>query len=186
MAQLIPISDEIWADISSYVTIREMKRKDVFITEGKICKEIGYINKGSFRYYQTVEGREMSTFFSFENNCVSSYNSFVSQKPSNVSIEAMEDAELVVIDYNAMQALYQKHPVIERFGRLVAEYIISCLEERLYAMLLSTPEQRYARVESDMNIQLNRIPQHYVASYLGITPESLSRIRKRRMQKHVS
>lgn len=186
MHQLVPISDAVWADISQHITIREMKKKELFITEGKTCREIAFINKGSFRYYQTIDGREMSTFFSFENNCVSAYNSFVSQKPSVVSIEAMEDAEIAVMSFDALQQLYQQHTCIERFGRLVAEYIISCLEERLYAMLLSTPEERYARVESDRNIHINRIPQHYVASYLGITPESLSRIRKRRMHKNVS
>ncbi len=186
MLQMVNLGEEAWHDMYQRLQYRTYKKKELFITEGKVCREVAFIVKGSFRYFQTIDGMEVSTFFSFENNWVSAYSSFLSKTNSSVSIEAMEDATLFVLSYDDLQYLYQHHPSAERFGRLMAEYLINCLEERTYSLLLKTPKERYLKALTDNRTYFERVPLHYIASYLGIAPESLSRIRKRVMEKVIS
>lgn len=186
MLQMVRLEDAAWADMQQRLHQRAYKKKELFIAEGKICREIAFLCKGSFRYYKIIDGIEVSTFFSFEQNWVSSYTSFLRKEPSFVSVEAMEDCELLVLGYDDMQQLYQRYITFERFGRLMAEYLVGCLEERMHSLLLKTPEERYLKTLTDNSIYFERVPQHYIASYLGIAPESLSRIRKRVMQKIIS
>lgn len=183
---MVRLEDAAWNDMHQRLVPRTYKKKELFIKEGKICREIAFIGKGSFRYYKIIDGIEVSTFFSFEHNWVSAYTSFLRKSPSFVSIEAMEDTEVLVLGYDDMQYLYQHYITFERFGRLMAEYLIGCLEERMHSLLLKTPEERYLKTLTDNSIYFERVPLHYVASYLGIAPESLSRIRKRVMQKAIS
>jgi CRP-like cAMP-binding protein len=186
LIQLVQIDDAAWEDMQDCFECRTYKKKEFFLAEGKICKEIAFIVKGSFRYFRTIDGQEKTTFFSFENNWVSAYTSFLNKTPSFISIETMEDSELLVLQYDQLQQLYKKHPAVERFGRLMAEYLVTCLDERMHSLLLKSPEERYLKVLTDNSIYFERVPQHYVASYLGIAPESLSRIRKRVTQKSFS
>jgi CRP-like cAMP-binding protein len=186
MLQMVKLEDGAWNDMQQRLKYRSYKKKDTFIAEGKVCKEIAFILKGSFRYYKVIDGIESTTFFSFENNWVSAYTSFLLKSPSFATIEAMEDAEVVVLNYDDMQYLYEHYVSFERFGRLMAEYLVTCLDERMHSLLLKTPEERYLKTLNDNSIYFERVPQHYIASYLGIAPESLSRIRKRVMQKFIS
>ena len=110
---------------------------------------------------------------------VTVYNSFLKKIPSAATVEALQDCELIVFDYDTLQNLYEKYPVFQKFGRLIAEWLYCCVEERMSSLLLDKPELAYKKLlEQDRGI-LNKIPQRYIASYLGITPVSLSRIRKR-------
>lgn len=186
LLQMVQIDDEAWQSLSEKLVRKTFKKKELLLEEGKVCKEIGFIVKGSFRYYQTLDGEEITTFFSFENNWTSAYSSFLTRQPSNTSIEAMENSEVLIISYDTLQSLYKQYPSIEKFGRLMAEYLVTCLDERLRSMLLKTPEERYLSVLQNNNEYFERVPLHYVASFLGIKAESLSRIRKRMMQKEIS
>jgi CRP-like cAMP-binding protein len=186
LIQLVQIDDAAWEDMQGCFERRTYKKKAFFLEEGRICKEIAFAVKGSFRYFRTIDGQEKTTFFSFENNWVSAYSNFLNRTPSFISIEAMEDSELLVMNYDQLQQLYKRHGSVERFGRLMAEYLVTCLDERMHSLLLKSPEERYLKVLTDSRIYFERVPQHYVASYLGIAPESLSRIRKRVTHKHVS
>lgn len=151
--------------------------------EGKVCKEIAYITQGSFRLFKMIDGIETTTYFSFEQEWISAYTSFLTQSPAYISIQAMEEATVLTLSYNDMQSLYAHHPVMERFGRLMAEHLCICLDERMHSLLLKTPEERYLKTLHDNSFYFERVPQHYIASYLGIAPESLSRIRRRVMKR---
>jgi CRP-like cAMP-binding protein len=186
MLQMVKLDDAAWNDMQQRLVHRTYKKKQLFIAEGKVCREIAFAGTGSFRYYRVVDGIEVTTYFSFEQNWVSSYTSFLRKAPSFISIEAMEDAEVLVLGYDDMQYLYNNHPSFERFGRLMAEYLVGCLDDRMHSLLLKTPEERYLKTLTENSIYFERVPQHYIASYLGIAPESLSRIRKRVMHKVVS
>lgn len=186
MLQMVELEDAAWDDMLQRLQHRSYKKKDVFIKEGKICRELAFVLKGSFRYYKTIDGIEVTTFFSFEHYWISAYTSFLTRSPSFITVEAMEDAEVVVLNYDDMQYLYDHYVSFERFGRLMAEYLVTCLDERMHSLLLKTPEERYLKTLNDNRIYFERVPQHYIASYLGIAPESLSRIRKRVMQKVIS
>ena len=183
MMQMVNLNDEAWNDMQQRLVCRTYKKRETFVVEGKICNQLAFITKGAFRLYKMIDGVEITTYFSFENNWISAYTSFLQQLPSYITIEAIEESDILILNYDDLQYLYQHHLVFERFGRLIAEYLITCLDERLHSLLLKTPEERYLKTLHNNSIYFERVPQHYIASYLGIAPESLSRIRKRIMHK---
>ena len=179
MEAIVHFSDDEWQAFADTLKIRKVKKKQPFIREGATPREIGYLYQGSMRYYYTKDGEEITTFLFFENSMVTVYNSFLKRTPSAATVEAMQDCELIDFDYDTLQSLYEKYPVFQKFGRLIAEWLYCCVEERMSSLLLDKPEIAYKKLlEQDTGI-LNKIPQRYIASYLGITPVSLSRIRKR-------
>lgn len=186
MMQMVKLDDPAWNDMQQRLVHRSYKKKQLFIAEGKVCKELAFICKGSFRCYKIIDGIEVSTYFSFEHDWVSAYTSFLRKAPSFIGIEAMEDSEVLMLTYDDLQYLYNHYPAFERFGRLISEYLICCYDDRMLSLLLKTPEERYLKTLTDNSIYFERVPQHYIASYLGVAPESLSRIRKRVMHKPVS
>lgn len=101
---------------------RQYKTKEFFLSERKICKEIGFINSGAFRIFYLSEGKEINTQFIFENQFVVDYDSFLQQKPSRYFIQALEDAEVVTFNLAALQNAYNASKNWERFGRMMAEY----------------------------------------------------------------
>lgn len=185
LAKFVSFSDAEWLELIPYLSALNIKKKDYFAVKGKICKHIGFVIKGSLRFYHLKDGAEITGYFSFEHEFVSSYKSYLKQEPSLTCIQAMEDTALVVFTYEDMQQLLA-HPVlafkIEQFGRLIAEYYICCYEERIAAFIVQSPEERYLTMLKDQSGLLLRIPQHYVANFLGITPVSLSRIRRRTLR----
>jgi CRP-like cAMP-binding protein len=186
MLQMINLNDGAWNDMQQRLIHRNYKKRESFVDEGKVCREIAFVTKGAFRFYKMIDGVEVTTYFSFENNWISAYTSFLQQLPSYITIEAIEESEILILQYEDLQYMYQHHKIFERFGRLIAEYLVTCLDERLHSLLLKTPEERYLKTLHDNSIYFERVPQHYIASYLGIAPESLSRIRKRIMHKAIS
>ncbi|QMU31065.1 Crp/Fnr family transcriptional regulator [Adhaeribacter radiodurans] len=178
----VSFTDEEWAIFAEHLYLRNIKKREAFITGGKVCHEIGFIISGSFRFFFVKEGVEISNYFCFENELVSSYKSFLKDEPSLINIEALETSEIICFSKPALLQLSSNPKVafkMERFGRLVAEYLICCYEERVVSFVTQTPEERYQQLLQQQPDLLQRIPQHYVANFLGITPVSLSRIRKR-------
>lgn len=182
MEAYVSFNDIEWEILKAYLDISILKKKTHFAEHGKVCDAMAFIISGSVRYYHVKEGNEITGYFSFEQEFVSSYKSFLTREPSMTYIQALEDTELIAISYKNMQALLQ-HPLMaykmERFGRLVAEHYICCYEDRIASFIIQTPEERYLNMMKTERAILQRIPQHYVATFLGITPVSLSRIRKR-------
>lgn len=185
LEKFVTFSDAEWIELTPYLTASNIKKKDHFVVHGKVCQHIGFVIKGSLRFYHLKDGAEITGYFCFENEFVSSYKSYLKQEPSLTYIQAMEDTELMLITYENMQQLLT-HPKLalkmEQFGRLIAEYYICCYEERIAAFIIQSPEERYLTMLENQACLLLRIPQHYVANFLGITPVSLSRIRKRTLR----
>jgi CRP-like cAMP-binding protein len=181
MSQTVRIADDEWAAFEPFIKLKKVKKRENLTREGQICREVGFILRGSFRQYYVVEGEEKSTFFMFENNFVTDYESFLKQSPSELTIEAMEDADILTFDYETIQRFYRIYPTFETFGRLIGEYLFTCLQDRLKGFMLNSPEERYRRFlkNPESSVILARVPQHHIAAYLGITPVSLSRIRNR-------
>ncbi|MBO0936319.1 Crp/Fnr family transcriptional regulator [Fibrella sp. HMF5335] len=185
MLQWIPLDEALWTDLQQRLQYRTYQKRDVLVAEGQLSREIAFVVRGGFRYHKAMDGEEVTTYFSFENDWIGAYADFVRQSPSEVTIEAMETGEVLVLGYNDMQAMYQRHPLFERFGRLIAEHLLTCFGDRMASLLLKTPEERYEKTLADNRHYVERVPQHYIASYLGIRPESLSRLRNRMMRKAV-
>jgi len=182
--KFLPFTDADFDLIVPHLSERVVAKHELFAQEGKLAKEIGFVLEGSMRHFYTRDGEEKTTYFYFENHFVASYISCIQQTPSLLSIEALSDCRLLVFPYAALQNLFAVSHSWERFGRLIAEYLAAGLEERMVGLLISSPEERYeALLRSNRQKILERIPQHYIASYLGVTPVSLSRIRSRLMKK---
>jgi CRP/FNR family transcriptional regulator, anaerobic regulatory protein len=163
----------------SQLEVQYLKRKELVLTEGQICKNAYFINKGSLRIYHNIDGSEITGQFFFENDWYTNYASFLSQKPSLLNIEALEKTELLVLPKVALENLFVAIPKFERFGRLIAENAFLGLQQRTEMYTNQSPEERYIKLLNDRPNIFQRVPQHYIASYLGIKPPSLSRIRKR-------
>jgi len=152
---------------------------EYFLKQGKTCRYIGFIEKGLLRYVINVEGMEKTIYFNRENEFVCNYQSFLPQEASNTSIQAVEDTSLQIITFEDLQRLYSEVREGDRLGRLVIEYVFLTSMEQLKSFYTDSPATRYEQfVSSDPDLA-QRIPQYYIASYVGIKPQSLSRIRKR-------
>jgi CRP-like cAMP-binding protein len=178
------ITDTHWEMLLPFLELKHLRRHELFIKEGKRANEIGMVTEGMFRQYYTKDGEEKTTYFFFEQHFISSYISCITGKPSLITIEALSDASFVSFPFTAMQKLFSSSMAWQQFGRLVAEYITIGLEERMVSLLLQSPEERYLDLlNSNKSKITERIPQHYIANYLGITPVSMSRIRSRILKK---
>ena len=182
--KFIPLGNEEWDLLLPHLTEISIRKNDYFSREGKPCKEIGFIVEGCMRHFYTKDGEEKTTYLYFENNLVTDYLSCLTGKPGLISIEALYDTRLIVFPYSVLAQLYSESKVWERFGRLIAEYIAMGLEDRMTGLLMLSAEERYHQLlGSNKQKILARIPQHFIANYLGITPVSLSRIRNRMLKK---
>jgi CRP-like cAMP-binding protein len=182
--RFVPLTDDVWALLTPHLQYRAVSRGEKWINEGQHEHDIGFVLEGNMRHYYTRDGEEKTTYFYFENHLVSSYISAVTGKPSLLTIEALTDCHLLAFPYQQLKALYDQSPTWERFGRLLAEYLAFGLEERMAGLLMLSPEERYLELlQGNKHKIIERIPQHYIANYLGITPVSLSRIRKRVQEK---
>jgi CRP-like cAMP-binding protein len=178
--KFVPLNDADWALLLPHLNLKTIKKNTLFSKEGKVGKDIGFVLEGSLRHFYNKDGEEKTTYFYFENSFVCDYISCISHQPGKLSIEALSDCQLIVFPYAALEILYTKSHQWERFGRLVAEYLANGLEDRMVGLLMLSPEERYIQLlQSNKQKILERIPQHLVANYLGITPVSLSRIRNR-------
>ena len=182
--QFIKLTDAEWEMFLPHLTEKKIKKNEFMFREGQAGRELGYVIEGEMRHFYTRNGEEKTTYFYFENSLVGPYISCVNGQPSLISFEALSDTRLLVFPYSALQSLYSQSHTWEKFGRLLAEYIALGLEDRMVGLLTLSPEERYVQLlESNKKKIIERIPQHLIANYLGITPVSLSRIRKRLLKK---
>lgn len=182
--RLSPMPDADWKLIEPYIAESLLPKGSYFVREGEKAKDVGLILEGSMRHFYTCDGEEKTTYFYFENAFVSSYISCITGHPSQLSIEALSDTRLLTIPYARIAELFTTNIHWERFGRKVAEWAMIGLEERMVGLLTQSPEERYTTLlKSNKTKIIERIPQHLIANYLGITPVSLSRIRNRVQKK---
>lgn len=163
-------------------TFRHVPKKFKLTEEGKIARELYFILKGLIRLYYTKDGEEITGFIFREQLFASSYDSFLRQVPSIQTLETLEESDLLVIGYTRMQQLYEELPKMHILARKVAEQRFINAQMMLSSFILDSPEERYRKFEEQHGDLLLRVPHHMIASYLGITPVSLSRIRKRLME----
>ena len=179
LERIISLSDSEWQIISRKFNLVEVSKHTQLTKEGKIATSIYFINKGILRIFYTKEDVEITGFIFSEGLFASCYESFLLQTKSNQSLEALEDCVLLAIDYSTLQTLYKEVPSIHIIARIVAEQRFINGQHILSSHLLDNPVERYLKFSNQYPELLQRVPQHIIASYLGITPVSLSRIRNR-------
>ncbi len=170
-------SEAAIAVISNIITIKKNKELQLI---GQTCKTIYFINKGVARIYYFKDGIDITEIFSFENNIIARVESLFTGKPSRKAIQVLEDSEVVAINAHELFKLYDLFPEIERLFRKIFEAAYVETVNRIEGMQFHSAEERYNGLLSEAPNVLMRVPLKYVASYLGITQVSLSRIRARR------
>jgi CRP/FNR family transcriptional regulator len=179
LQQISFITEKDCAIFEPFLSVRSYAAKEFFLTEGKTCGEIGFINQGCFRTYYLSDGKEINTQFVFENDFVTDYDSFLQNKPSRYFIQALEPAEIVYFNLAALHTSYDQSQNWERFGRLIAERSYNIVTQRVESFLFMDGEQRYLDLLQNQPKIFDRVPLYHIASYLGLERESLSRLRKK-------
>ena len=159
--------------------LKSYKRKETIVAQGSVCKYLYFINKGCIRYFYTIEGEEHTGQFFFENGWYSDLESFLTQIPTQQTIQAIEPTELVLLPKQNLYDAYEKIPVFERFGRVLIEQSFLGLRAKNKHLTNLSPEEHYLKLIKERPKVIQRVPLLHIASYLGIKPESLSRTRKR-------
>lgn len=176
---LIHLDPEEVEIINQLFKEKKIKKGNNFLAEGQVCKQVGFIEKGLMRYYINNDGEDKTYAFAQENNFVCNNESFIPQTPSTKIIQALEDCEILQISYGDLQMFYKRIKQGERFGRLVIEQVFIQTLQDLSSFYTDTAEHRYRKFIIKHPDLQQRISQHHIASYVGVKPQSLSRIRKR-------
>lgn len=179
ISRFVTVTEEEWKAHEILLKKKFIKKGDYLLRAGEVCDHVTFINKGYFRIYHFVGEEELTANFAFEGNYVTDYPSFVSRQPTSDNIVAMDDVEVLMLEYKDLQLAYEQYPVWQKFGRMIAEYILLFVVDRNKSLLFLSPEERYLKLMKDRPKVIANVPLKYIASYLGITPEALSRIRKR-------
>lgn len=159
--------------------VRYFKKGDIVLKENDVDNTTFFVVKGLVRQYKILDGNDLTINFFAENEWIISLNSFNKKKTANYFLICLEDTELITGNEESAQALFKAFPRFETISRVVMEKAFAEKHEMLHAFQTDSPEQRYENLVKNKPDILQRIPQYYIASYLGLTPESLSRIRKR-------
>lgn len=179
LSEFVSIRHDDQKLIESLFEERVYSRSEFFLREGEICKALGFVVKGIFRYYIDHDGEDRTYNFAPEHHFICNYESLIRQSPSPKHIQAIEDSIVLTISYDNLQRFYSEVTEGNHFGRIHMERIYADMVRQLVAQYTETPEQRYLNFLKNYPELNQRLPQYYIASYVGVKPQSLSRIRKR-------
>ncbi|CAA9198012.1 hypothetical protein FLA105534_01919 [Flavobacterium bizetiae] len=176
----IDLSETEFAKLSSFYHIEEIQKNQMLLSEGEVCDFEGYILEGCFKiFYNEDNIKEHILYFAVEDWWVLDIGSFVSGTPSKLNIQALEDCKIIMISKEQKEKLYQEMPQTERLFRLMNQKALESIQLRMISMLNKTADKRYLEFKSKYPTLEQRIPQHQIAAYLGISHEFLSKIRKK-------
>ncbi|MFD0837267.1 Crp/Fnr family transcriptional regulator [Mariniflexile aquimaris] len=173
-----PIQENTWNEVKKLFTEHSLKKGEYFLQEGEVAKNFGFLKQGVVRaFYRNNEGVEYNKHFFTKNNMIGGYSSLVTQLPNTINQQALTDCDLLIGNYRKLTDLLDKHQDLERLLRKIAEYYFVDKEKREVEIVLLEANKRYAIFQREHPQLEQLIPQYHIASYLGITPTQLSRIR---------
>ncbi len=174
----ISITEEEFNICKTLFIPKKLRKRQYLLQEGDVCHYTAFVEKGMLRTFTVDEkGNEPILQFSMEGWWVTDLYSFLTDEPSRYNIEALEDCELLLITKPSWETLLEKVPAFERYFRILIQNNLIATQRRLISSITETAEERYAKLVTTFPTCLQRVPQHMIASFLGITPETLSRIR---------
>lgn len=176
----VNLSEEEEEVIKQYLTPKKLRKKQYLLQEGDVCKHIAFVEKGALKAYVVDDaGAESIIQFALEGWVISDLYSFLTGEPATYNIDALENAELVLISKSAHEELLKKLPKYETYIRLQITGAYIALQKRLTSIISLPLEERYKNFLALYPNIAQRVPQHMIASYMGLTPETLSRVRSR-------
>ena len=179
LAQLTPIENESFDIASEYFKIERICKSEFFIKEGQICSKIAFISEGLFRIYYLKDGIEINTCFCKENSITSSFNSFVNHIPSNENIQALENSVVVTLSSENLAKLYSDSQIWQTIGRLLTEKECLRLSDRASSLSFESALEKYKNLLKYQPGIIQRVSIQHIASYIGVSRETLSRIRSK-------
>ena len=186
ISKYIDLSTAELEAIHELIEVRSFKKDTLLLREGDISKYAYFNIQGCVRTFSIVQGIEKTTYFHTENRFITSIRSFTEKNPANHNLECVEDCVLAVFSYESEKSLLERFPKFERLSRILLEEELGVYQDILSNYITSNPEERYRNLMESRPDLLQRIPQYHLATYLGITPQSLSRIRSRMIDKESS
>ncbi len=179
LLSFVPFSEQELALILSRFRLNSYEAKGFLLSEQKVCSDIHFIVHGLVRTYYVRDGKEITTYLASDQGFVSSYPSFINQTPSIENIQCIEATTTLSVSYRDMQELYRLIPQWEKIGRILAEQTLLCFSDRLFKLQSVPAKEKYLEfLRTSPDKIVRRTPLLHIASFLGIAPESLSRIRK--------
>jgi CRP-like cAMP-binding protein len=184
LSHKVELSEDEITLVKSYLKPKKLRRKQYLLQEGDVCNFIAFVEKGALRAYSLDEkGTEHIIQFALEGWLISDLYSFLTGEPATYTIDALEDCELVLISKSANEELLKKMPKYETWVRLQITGAYIAMQKRLTSILSQSLEERYKAFTAIYPDIIQRVPQHMVASYMGLTPETLSRVRSKMVRK---
>jgi|SRR5690554_2092032 len=177
--QYADFSEEDWLMISSKFIMQEFPKKTLILKKGNVENYVSFIEEGIVRYYIPKEYKEVTFEFTFSNDFIGAYDSFLTRLPSVYHIETITQTKLWRLSYHNLQMLYQDTEKGNLIGRLASEKLFLEKVKREISLLNDSAEERYLNLFTEQPELIKKIPLQYIASYIGITPQALSRIRRR-------
>lgn len=176
---LVDLNDDQWNIFSSRLEKASFPRGETLLSAGEIENYLSFIEEGIVRFYIPKSHNDITFDFGFENKFISAYDSFITRSPSIYQVEALRDTILWRISYDDLQQVYSESTVGNTIGRFAAEGLYLRKSKREKSFLTKTAEERYMNLLEEHSKIMQHIPLKYIASYIGITPQALSRIRSR-------
>lgn len=177
------ILEEEWEDIKSYWKTLKAKRNEHLTQIGKVEHYFYFVHDGVLRGYSFNDGNEVTVGFSYNGDYSGAYDSFLEQTPSDFAIQAISDADLLRIHYTDLMKLYDKYKCMERWGKIFNSNILIGMARRQVEARSYSAEEKFERLAKDSPHIFQLVSQKHLASYLGMTPETFSRLRKQRLKK---
>lgn len=175
----VPLAAREEENIKSYLTPKKIRKRQYLLQEGDICKALAFVEKGMLREYLVDDAGEHIIQFAIEGWTIADLMSFLTAEPATFNIDAIEDSELVLIGKGAHEELLLREPKYETYMRLLMTNAYVALQKRLTSFISAPVEDQYTTFTRMYPDIVQRVPQHMIASYMGLTPETLSRVRKK-------
>ncbi len=179
LEQYTPLTPEEKEYLKTHIPVQHLKKGHDLLSEGEVSSAFYFILEGAVRLFYLSGIEEKTAFFYFENMFVSSYESFTRQTPSKHNVQVIEPSKVAVISFDVAYALLERFPKFEFLARIIMEEELIVCQEIISSFVTLNAEKRYLHLVESKSPLLQRIPQYQLATFLGVTPETLSRIRKR-------
>lgn len=181
--QLSPLTDEEWSDFSSKWKSRVIKRNEFSIRKGETERYFYFVHTGVLRAFVIINDVDVSVGFSYDGDFSGAYDSFLDQKPADWNIQALTDTETLRIGFDDLMQMFDQYKSLERWGRIFNAQALIGMGRRQIEVRSFSAEERFERLFNQSPHIFQLVPQKHLASYLGMTPETFSRMRKQQMGK---